>query len=332
MTDLVELGFTGIQVPRVILGLYSVTGMYGRMPLGRALELVRTALDMGLKAFDTAAVYGAGLGEEILWLALRSRIDEAVVITKIGYIPGSQPPRQSFEKSTLLRMARESCSRLHRCPDIILAHNPPLEVVRGDQLWETLDRIVDEGLAITTGVALGPEADVLPQAMASLGRPETKVIQFIINALEVEPGATIAALAKSRGAGTMGRVPFAGGVLDETLRPGVSPGDHRSLRRPGWYTWAHTLYRRLKPLLEELPGTPAQKAIRIVLDLAPVDTVVTVAKSPSQLAEHAAAVELPPIPPSVIKEIVDAYRKSIISSPEAPVDSLRLLGLFPNEE
>jgi len=322
---LAPLGSTGVRVSRVSLGVYGLTGMYGGVPRRVAVETIRAAVELGV-TLDTAAVYGGGLGEDLVREALGGLSGGAVVVTKIGYEPGSRPPRQDFSRRFLLGEAERSCWRLGRCPDVVLLHNPPLEVLRGGEVWGALEDIVSRGLALAAGVALGPETDVLPHALEALRHSQTGAVQFVLNALEVEPGATIARLAKARGAGTMARVPMAGGVLDGTHKPGApAPGDHRRLRRGGWYEWAHRLYGRIRPLLSLLPGTPAQRAIRLALDLAPVDTVVTVARSPRELEEHVEAASLPPTPPSVIEEIVRAYMEEVPRSPEAPKASLELL-------
>jgi aryl-alcohol dehydrogenase-like predicted oxidoreductase len=50
------------------------------------VRLVREALDLGVRVFDTADAYGSGASERVLGAGLRGRRDEAFVATKGGYV------------------------------------------------------------------------------------------------------------------------------------------------------------------------------------------------------------------------------------------------------
>ena len=329
------LGATGLRVSRVGFGVYSVTGMYGEVPRGQALEVIREAFRLGINFFDTADVYGRGLGESILCEALgRDGVEEAVIATKIGYdwYSGETPPPRRYDAGFLLEAAARSAERLCKKPvDLVQIHNPPREVLESGELWEAVDRLREEGLAAHVGVALGPETDVLPHARAALSRGGARVesLQFVYNMLEQEPGYSIAVEAAGRGAGTIARVPHAGGVLDEEQLPRLRPGeirDHRSLRRRGWYSWALQALERIKPLLGEAGLPLSRLAVRFVLDSAPVNTVVVIAREPGELRRYAAAAGDPPLPRRLMDELRRAYLELIGGSPEAPRESLRLLG------
>ena len=321
------------QGSRIWLGVYSVTGMYGPVERWEAVGLLRAAAALGVGGFDTADIYGYGLGEELVCEALGGGRG-VFVATKIGYDLSSRPPRPRYERGYLLSAAEASAGRLCRRPvDLVQLHNPPLEVLRGDWVWELLGELRDRGLARYVGVALGPETDVLPHALAVLDHSDVvDYIQFVYNVLEQEPGLSIARLAAGRGVRVLARVPHAGGVLDETLREPRLPGDHRGLRRRGWLEWALRVYReRVKPVLDPLPGTPGQKAVRFILDTLDPEAVIVVAKTPGAVAEYLGAERLPPLPRGVLEELRRVYLEEAWGSPEAPVESLRLareLGLL----
>ena len=50
------------------------------------VRLVREAVDLGVRRFDTADVYGSGASERTLGRALATRRDEVFVATKGGYV------------------------------------------------------------------------------------------------------------------------------------------------------------------------------------------------------------------------------------------------------
>jgi len=317
--------------PRIGFGVYSVTGFYGEFTVEEAVALLREAYAAGIRFFDTGDVYGYGLGEELLCKAFtRGELEEIYIATKIGYdFYSSRPPVRRFDPRYLLEAARRSVGRLCRPPDLLQLHNPPLEALGSPETWEALERIVEEGLAASVGVALGPETDVLEEGLEALGRGEVEAIQFVYNILEQEPGFHLASLAASRGVTPIARVPHAGGVLSEDVveeEPRLR--DHRGLRRRGWYRWALRVYRgRVKPLLDPLPGTPWQKALRFIFDTLPGASVVVTATSPGRLWETVEALRLPPLPPRVLAGLRRAHLEEVAGSSEKPARSLALLGL-----
>ena len=328
------MGILPRGVPRIGFGVYSVTGFYGDYSREEAARIVRRVFEEGVRFFDTADVYGRGFGEEVLCKALGRDVEEAFIATKVGYDwRGGGPPRRRYEPGYLLRAVEESTRRLCKRPvDLVQVHNPPLEALREEWLWEELERIREEGLAAHVGVALGPETDVLEEGLASLSRSPglVEALQFVYNALEQEPGLHLGVYAASRGVLPIARVPHAGGVLSEELKPGDQlPGDHRSLRRSGWYDWAFRVYEeRLKPVISRIPGSPWQRPLRFILDTLPDAVIVVATGSPEKMREALEALELPPSPPEALAEIRRIYLEEVAESPEAPVKSLRMLGLL----
>ena len=302
---------------RLAFGVYSVTGMYGSVPVIEAHRIIVEAVRLGIDAFDTADFYGRGLGEELL-----RGVPASFIATKVGYRLDSPRPVQDFRPEYLVRAAEASRRRLGvERIDLLQLHNPPLNVLRDPSVYKALRTIVREGIAEETGVALGPETDVLPHALEALKHEEVSSLQFVYNMLEQEPGATIAEAAREAGVKTLVRVPHAGGVLDETVKPGEEKrlGDHRTLRRKGWYQWAHRVYwERIRPLLQAHPGTPGQKALRYIEDTINPDYIIVIAKTPEKLEEYAGYKQIPPIPKTVLEEIRRIYLEEAPKSPEAP--------------
>lgn len=91
--DKVPLGSTGLMVSRLVLGGYPFGGVNrasdwdpwsseGRITV---LDTVNRALDRGINYIDTAPGYGGGKSEELIGEVMRSRRDECVLATKVGW-------------------------------------------------------------------------------------------------------------------------------------------------------------------------------------------------------------------------------------------------------
>jgi aryl-alcohol dehydrogenase-like predicted oxidoreductase len=81
------LGRNGPQVSAIGLGCMGMSWAYGMEPADEA-ESIRTlqrALDLGVRFFDTAEVYGPFHNEELVGRGLKGRRDEAFIATKFGF-------------------------------------------------------------------------------------------------------------------------------------------------------------------------------------------------------------------------------------------------------
>lgn len=113
-----SLGKTGIIMPVVSMGVMNTNNT----------ALIKKAFEMGVRHFDTAAIYGLGrneqkLGEVIKELDVR---DEVVITTKIPHIAQSLINQMSADEieAYFLKIFNESLSRLQtKYIDIILLHD-----------------------------------------------------------------------------------------------------------------------------------------------------------------------------------------------------------------
>jgi len=310
-----KLGGTGLEVSEVSYGVYSLTGMYGEIGVSDAIKILRLAWDLGINLFDTADVYGKGYSEEILRRAFGDGIKEIVVATKVGYdiYASGERFQRRYDPEYIEFAVRKSSERIGKRPiDILQIHNPPLEVLKSPQLYRTLRNIVERGLAEHVGIALGPERDVLREALEAIKHSEVEVIQFVYNALEQRPGREIACAAGGNGIGVLVRVPHAGGILSERIdREGAKKlKDHRSLRDRAWLEWAFNLYDAMKPILRGYGATPGQNAIRFILSSIPVSSVVVIATSGEELREYAEAPDKGLLDPEAVNRIIELYEEA----------------------
>jgi D-threo-aldose 1-dehydrogenase len=87
----VPLGGTGVTVTRLGMGLAPIGGLFTPVGDADAIAAVDAAWQVGVRFFDTAPLYGAGLSERRAGAALRGRNrDEFTLATKVGrrLVPG----------------------------------------------------------------------------------------------------------------------------------------------------------------------------------------------------------------------------------------------------
>lgn len=127
-------------LPRVGLGTAPLGGLFDAVEEDAAVATVEAALSRGWTFVDTAPLYGHGLSERRLGVALAGASDDVVVSTKVGRLVrpaatredgdifmGAPPGTASFDftRDGIRRSLAESLERLGRdAVDIALLHDP----------------------------------------------------------------------------------------------------------------------------------------------------------------------------------------------------------------
>ena len=99
----VALGATGVTVTRLGLGLAPIGGLYAQVGDDAAAATVDAAWRHGIRFFDTAPLYGAGLSEQRAGAALAGRERSAYTLsTKVGrrLVPGHVEPSDVWAEPT----------------------------------------------------------------------------------------------------------------------------------------------------------------------------------------------------------------------------------------
>jgi aryl-alcohol dehydrogenase-like predicted oxidoreductase len=267
----------------------------------RRKEIVATlsaALDSGINFFDTADSYGQGDSERLLGEVIRSRRDQVVISTKAGYRFGgirrfarwvkpaaklflhrSESARrissamrsdslpQCFAPEYIISSVEGSLRRLKtEYIDLFLLHSPPPHTIADGTVFDALDRLKSKGLIRYYGVSCGREED----ALLCLRDPRISALQIPGSLLGVGTLENLLELTTKKGVAIVVRQPFAQGHL---------------LTHPA-----------LLEFVAKHPGrTPAQTALRFVLQLRGVGVVLTGMTSRSHLAENLVAVTAPPL-------------------------------------
>jgi len=204
--------------------------------------MIAAALDAGINFIDTAPVYGeAGRGETILAPYLAAR-DDIVITTKVGYditsdrkYPGQSERPHDWSPASVRAQVEESLRRLGTDRiDLLQLHNPRIEPIVDDALWETLHALVAEGKVRELGVALGPAIGWVEEGNRSIDERPIASLQTVFNVLEQEPGLTFAARPRVRDGevSLISRVPHASDTLSGRITPDTvfDPKDHRAHR------------------------------------------------------------------------------------------------------
>ena len=80
-----RLGSTNLEISRIGFGCWAIGGHgYGNIDDNQSIKAIHKALDLGVNFFDTSDIYGFGHSEEILGKALGSKKNEVIVTTKFG--------------------------------------------------------------------------------------------------------------------------------------------------------------------------------------------------------------------------------------------------------
>lgn len=233
---------TDLTVSAVGFGVWTVgTTWWGVKDRQTGIDLLRQAFDLGVTFFDTADTYASGDAEVILKEAIGQHRDKIVIGTKFGYDiynnperPGQQERPHDWSPAYMRRALEESLKRLGTdYIDLYQLHNPRLDAIDNDALWEELLRAKEEGLIRSIGTALGPAFDYrqVPEGIASIEKRQAPP-QIIYNMFEQGLGVGIAPTAYANDVSILVRVPHCSGLLDGSVRADTvfEPGDHRNWR------------------------------------------------------------------------------------------------------
>lgn len=321
-----KLQGTNLTVSEVGFGVWTVgTTWWGVKDRAAGIALLRRAFDLGITFFDTADTYASGEAETILQEALGDVRDRIVVGSKFGYDiykhpdrPGQQERPHDWSPAYLRKALENSLRRLGTDRiDFYQLHNPRIDAIQRDDLWDELEKARQEGLIGAYGVALGPAFDLRQagegiDSIVRRGAPP----QIIYNLLEQEIGAQIFPVAREHGISVVARVPHASGLLDGTVRHDTQfePNDHRNwrlttnARRKAWLEDGLVKVDQIGFLLEG--RTIGQAAIQFILHEPSMASVLPNIYDLAGLEEFAAASEVAPLNDDDFARVQELYGRN----------------------
>jgi aryl-alcohol dehydrogenase-like predicted oxidoreductase len=289
-------------------------------------RLIGRALELDVTFFDTGDAYGQGRNEEIVGRALaRADRDSIQISTKFGYeldserrqhAEGERP--QDWSPEHARRALEASLRRLGTDHvDLYQLHNPRMDAVRRDDLFEALEALRDEGKLRAYGVALGPAIGWREEGLVALRERGVQALQTVYNLLEQEPGSDFLAAAGEAGAGIMARVPTSSGLLEDKYTPETtfSGNDHRRHRKREWLIEGLQKIDRLRFLV--IPGerTMAQAALKFILAQPAMACVIPTVTTVAELEEFAGTAAAPDLTPAELERIRALYARGFDVEP-----------------
>lgn len=280
-------------------------------------------MDAGVTFFDTADVYGDGRSERLIGQFLRDsgrgQAGKVVVATKLGK---RAPQRLSeFHLDNFRDWTDRSRANLGiGTLDLVQLHCPPSSVLNADAVYDALDTLVDERRIAAYGVSV----ETCDQALAAIARPNVASVQIILNVFRRKPLERVLPAAQAAGVGIIARVPLASGLLSGRYRPDTAfpADDHREYNRHGeafdvGETFSGVDYEVGLAAVAEFSAlipadmTPAQAALRWVMQQPGVTTVIPGARAAEQVRANAGAAGLPALPDQTLTAIEKLYDRGI---------------------
>ena len=322
-----SFGDTNLRASVVGFGVWTVgTTMWGIKDEAVGVGLLRRAYDLGITFYDTADVYGDGLGETILAKALGHVRDRITIATKFGYNfythPGPQPGQrerpQDWSPAFIRKACEESLRRLGTDRiDLYQLHNPRIDTLRRDDLFEALDRLKAEGKVRHVGAALGPAINErqIEEGHDCIGRLRLASTQIIYNLFEQMLGLPLFPAARQHRGGMMVRVPHSSGLLEGrfTHETSFSGNDHRFFRvntdsrKKEWLEDGLKKVEAIGFLTEGTGRTLGQAAIQFVLAEPLVACVLPNIYNNEQLEEFAVGADVPPLSAGEVQRLAQLY-------------------------
>jgi aryl-alcohol dehydrogenase-like predicted oxidoreductase len=313
------LGRTGAEVSVVGLGTWQLGGDWGDVDEDTAGAVLDAALDAGVTLLDTADVYGDGRSEERIRKALAARPDRPFVATKAGRRADPFEAAQYTPENLRAWVDRSRRNLGVDTLDLVQLHCPPPAVYSDQRVYDALDAMVEGGAIAAYGVSV----ETVAEGLTALEHPGVQSIQVILNVFRRKPLEQLLPAAAARGVGILARVPLASGLLSGRYSESTTFGadDHRNYNRHGeafdiGETFSGVPYDVGVAAAREFTAicgdrSPAQVALRWVVQQPGVTCVIPGARSVEQARSNAAAADLPPLPDAELADLERLYDERI---------------------
>jgi aryl-alcohol dehydrogenase-like predicted oxidoreductase len=320
-----RLGDSGLVVSRLAFGAMTFTA--GNKDIGAiykvggslADQLVGRALESGVNFFDTADGYAGGESETLLGAALKSRRDQVVIATKVGFRTGQPLTQSGLSRRHILWSVDQSLKRLATdWIDVYIVHredpHTPLE-----ETVRALDDVVRAGkvryLGFSNWSAWNAAAALELQISGALARFTHGQMYYSLLGRDVERD--VMPMMRRYGLGLTVWSPLASGFLSgKYTRDNLSDPDNRYSGFdiiPFDKEHGFRLVDRLRAIASAHNASVAQTALAWLLARSEVTSVIIgatklhqlddnlaaagMALSPAEIAELDAATTLPPAYP-----------------------------------
>ncbi|MCB0137847.1 MAG: aldo/keto reductase, partial [Caldilineaceae bacterium] len=156
------LGRTGMNVSEISFGAWAIGGSWGQVDDDVSMAALHKAVDEGVNFIDTADVYGDGRSERLVARLKRERPgDQIFVATKAGRRLNPHVA-DGYNYENLRAFVERSLQNLEmESLDLVQLHCPPSEVYDRPEVFDALDRLVQEGKIRYYGVSVEKVSEAL---------------------------------------------------------------------------------------------------------------------------------------------------------------------------
>jgi aryl-alcohol dehydrogenase-like predicted oxidoreductase len=288
-----SFGKTGLSVSEVGFGGWSIGGRdYGPTYDRESVAAIRRALELGVTFFDTADMYGDGRSERLFGEVLSGLAGKVVVATKGGY-DVARGLVKDFSRAHLESAVQASLKRLKvDAIDLYQLHNPSVDLLKGDGLFEIVEDFQRQGMIRHYGVSVS-DAESARLVMA---RGTAATLQLVHNLLRPHILAEVGPNIERAGIGVIVRTPIEYGILSGKYKIGAHfhATDHRATRwTPEQFSALLQRVERFRFLVRGKVTSLSEAAVRYVLTSPLVSTVIPGIKTPAQIEEFVRASDPP---------------------------------------
>ncbi len=247
---------------------------------------VKTALDGGITAFDTAEGYGEGESERRLGKALGSRKNDVLIISKIW--PDAALTLATYQErleGTLRALARDTI-------DLYLVHWPGSYFNTPDKSKKLADIMLalrDSGKAKTVGLS-NFEAEDLSRLGGDLS--QFVVNQIPYNLLEREYEDQALTLCQNAGVGIMVYSPSARGLLGGRTQADVPTRREYEVYQEPLFSHSQEVLKTVQEIAGEINEPPINVAVAWVLAQPNILTAAVGSRKPEQIQQFCRAGDL----------------------------------------
>jgi aryl-alcohol dehydrogenase-like predicted oxidoreductase len=310
----------GRRASVVGLGTWQLGADWGPVDEDEALAMLAAAVEAGVTFVDTADVYGDGRSERLIGRFLKQHAPaDVLVATKMGRRAVQDPAEFTLDNFRIWT-DRSRANLGVETLDLVQLHCPPSAVYVSDAVYDALDTLVSERRVAAYGVSV----ETCEEALTAIARPDVASVQIILNAFRRKPLERVLPAAVAAGVGIIARVPLASGMLSGKFhRDSVfAPDDHRIYNRHGesfdvGETFSGVDYDTGLAAAAEFAAlapagaTPAQTALRWIIQRPGVTTVIPGATTVAQVRANSAAAELSALSPTTMAAVEDLYDRRI---------------------
>ncbi|KYG59870.1 aldo/keto reductase [Planococcus maritimus] len=303
--DYINLGKSGLRVPKYILGTVPFSGTNGFEAAGNIQEneasrMIDLSLEAGINMFDTANLYSQGNAEKVLGAAVRGKRDQVLLTSKTGFPFDGHQNARGASRNHLLKSIDESLTRLGTdYLDLYFVHlwdgqTPVEETVETMNDLIKAGKIRHWGVSNYSGWALAKTHTFAEQN----GKipPITQQIYYTPEAREAEY--ELLPAGAELGVGSMIWSPLGEGLLNGKIgRDKQAPEDTR--QGGGWpEPWVYdqerlyTVIDALEEVAANHNATVPQIAYAWVRDRPNVGPIVIAARNEEQLKENIASYKI----------------------------------------